>query len=376
MEIDMDKVFIAFTGPKVATEKMLLIEEGFECWNLDKFSFDEFIVEVKTKIPPVNNNVNQKGYKRESQNDGRGMLESEFKKGSWGLLLSIPSQNKEGFGITDRYSEALFLINLYSPSFLRPIFYVNDGGINQWGSMCTMNNCSSPYHDQNQYGIFSSKKFVKFFKALSPQCVYGTLNRDEFEKWKKEDWRLGTASLLYQSLIDYESGKNGVTWQREAAEMMTILETLFTASDKTNSEVGYRLRKRVATLVGYQFPDIEKDITKIYDERSAFVHGDFFASFAKQVPKLKEEVTGLPLPDFDFLYKHKEYVRLIFVAYLYLSLKVKSGDFPGYGGSVDVLEKGIIDLSLREKVVNTVKEIFDTIPKEQFSLRHRYRPAA
>lgn len=67
--------------------------------------------------------------------------------------------------------------------------------------------------------------------------------------------------------------------------MAAILEALFTAGDTTNEEVGYRLRKRVAVLLSEPFPSIENDVKELYTQRSAFVHGSFFAKIAKDTKR-------------------------------------------------------------------------------------------
>jgi len=354
------KIFIAFTGQKIKQQKVFSIESGFECWNLEKFSIDEFVDKIKMVIPPINNNV-LRNYKKDSDDkDIFGITEAEFKKCSWGLLLpdNVPA------ALTDGYSEILFLLNLYAPNFLYPVFHATDFGLTKFSHK---KNSLIYFHHQNQSKIFKSKKFVKFFKKLLPQSVYGTWQRDRCEKWDKEDWRLFVASLLYSELKDYENEKQSITWQREAADMMTILESLFTADDSTTEEIGYRLRKRIATLIGFKFSDLEKDIKTLYRERSKFVHGSFFAEVGKEAKK-KDSVSALPLPDFNFLYKHKEYVRFALLAYLNLSLSIKSKNFNEFKRSIDVLEAAVIDLKLRKKVIFLTKELFRLLPTNQFKI--------
>jgi len=352
------KIFIAFTGPKIKQQKIFRIETGFECWNLGKFSIDEFVNKIKSVIPPINKNV-LRNYKKDSADKNIfGITEAEFKKCSWGLLLpdNVPAALIKGC------SEIIFLLNFYSPNFLYPVFSTTNFGVMR------LQYRKDPFiyfHDQNQSKIFKSKKFVKFFKKLIPQSVYGIWQRDRCEKWDREDWRLFVASLLYSELKDYENEKQGITWQREAADMTTILESLFTAGDNTSEEIGYRLRKRVATLIGFKFPDIEKDIKTLYRERSKFIHGSFFAEVGKEAKK-KDSVSALPLPDFSFLYKHKEYVRFALLAYLNLALSVKSKNFDGFKRPIDVLEAAIIDLKLRKKVIFLTKGFFSLLPISQF----------
>jgi len=224
------------------------------------------------------------------------------------------------------------------------------------------------FHGQNQSKIFKSKKFIRFFKKLLPQSIYGVWQRDRCENWDKEDWRLFVASLLYSELKDYENEKESITWQREAADMTTILESLFTADDSTSEEIGYRLRKRVAVLIGFKFSNIEKDIKSLYRERSKFIHGSFFAEVGKEA-RNKDSVSALPLPDFHFLYKHKEYVRLVLLSYLNLAFlikSIKSGDIKNFKRTINILEAAIIDLRLRKMVVFNTRKIFELLPKNQF----------
>jgi len=358
----MKKIFIAFTSPKIKQKKIHNIESYYECWNLNKYDLEEFIVDIKKEIPPINNNVLQ-NYKideaEENDNSIFGISKDEFMKCSWGLLLpdSVPGS------LTNGYSEIIFLLNLYSPYFLYPVFYVTDFGITKPRHK---KHAMLYFHGQNQAKVFKRKEFVKYFEKLLPQSVYGTWQRDRCKNWDKEDWRLFVASLLYQELKDYEFEKEAITWQREAADMITILECLFTAEDSINEEIGYRLRKRLAALIGFRFKDIEKDIKQLYTERSKFVHGSFFVGVGKEAKK-ENSVSALPLPDFEFLYKHKEYVRYALIAYLNLALQLKQSKIIGTNSEIkrplDLLEKSIIDLNLRIQISRQTKELFSLLPQ-------------
>ena len=51
-------IFLAFRGKSIEQdEKILEIQDGYECWDLKKFTLDQFIEEIKIKIPPVNSIV-------------------------------------------------------------------------------------------------------------------------------------------------------------------------------------------------------------------------------------------------------------------------------------------------------------------------------
>lgn len=178
--------------------------------------------------------------------------------------------------------------------------------------------------------------------------------------WNEEDWRLFVACLLFTELKTYENSKYTFTWQRESADMATILEALFTAGSGDQSEVGYKLRKRIAALMGFHFPGIEQEIKELYKQRSAFVHGSFFLQVRKDI-EIEDGLASLPSPPFQFLYKQKEHIRHALAAYLYLS-KIRKSDmeeFKGFRNVLESLEKSIIDLDLRAKVRKHAKKILD-----------------
>lgn len=349
-------IFFAFTGKDPGqTEKIRDIQNGYEFWNLKKFTIDEFVEEIKKKIPPINNNVIH-NYKADGSNnrDPFTITEEQFKKCSWGLL--IPDTLEEG-GFS--HAETMFILNLYSPNFLYPYFFVNDMGI-MWQKHDK--NSMIYFHTQDCL-IFNNENFVKFYKTLFEQSKYGSWHLDRIQLWNKEDWRLFVAALLYSGLKDYENEKNSFGWQRESAEMGTILEALFTASDARNEEVMYRLRKRIAVLLVWKFPDIEKDIKELYGARSAFVHGSFFEQIAKESPNA---YNNIPIPNFNLLYKHKEYVRVALAAYLNLAKIVNSGGIDNVKSVMDALEKSIIDIKLREMLISETKKLFDLMPELRF----------
>lgn len=345
-------MFFAFTGKAIEqAEKILQIEGDYECWDLKKFTLEEFIEAIKAKIPPVNNNVLRNYKIEEATVDIFGITQKQYEKCSWGLL--IPDTLEEG-GFSS--TETMSILNLYSPNFLYPLFYVNDMGITR------EKHDKDPmiyYHHQN-HAIFSTKEFVSFYKNLFEQSKYGSWHLDRIQSWDEEDWRLFVATYLYSGLRDYENSKSSFGWQRESAEMATILEALLTAGDTQNEEVTYRLRKRVAVLLSWKFPDIEKDIKELYGARSAFVHGSFFKQIAKDSPNA---YNNIPTPDFNLLYKHKEYVRFALVAYLNLAKIVKSGGIEGIKSVMEALEKSIINTELREKLTEHTKTLFSLMPE-------------
>lgn len=348
-------MFFAFIGKEPdQKEKIFEIQDGYEFWNLKKFTIDEFIDEIKKKIPPINDNVVHNYKADKDRRESYAITEEQFKQCSWGLL--IPDTLEEG-GFS--YAETMFLLNLYSPNFLYPYFFVNDMGIMQK----IHGKDSMIYFHTQDCSIFNNRNFVDFYKTIFAQSKYGSWNLDRIQSWDKEDWRLFVAALLYTGLKDYENVKSSFGWQRESAEMGAILESLFTAGDTSNEEVTYRLRKRVAVLLAWKIPDIEKDIKNLYGSRSAFVHGSFFEQIAKESPKAHN---NLPLPDFDMLYRHKEYVRIAIVAYLNLAKIIKSNGIDNVKSVMDALEKAIIDIELRKILISETKKLFDLMPEPKF----------
>ncbi len=87
---------------------------------------------------------------------------------SWGLLLPDIVPNALGNG----YADILFLLNLYSPRFLRPVFYLSNSGIYRpdHGEHQLLY-----FHDQNQVLRFRRTEFVEFYKTLASECGYGSL---------------------------------------------------------------------------------------------------------------------------------------------------------------------------------------------------------
>ncbi|MFA5793352.1 MAG: hypothetical protein WC897_05855 [Candidatus Gracilibacteria bacterium] len=348
-------MFFAFTGkPPEQKEKIFEIQDGYEFWNLKNVALDEFIDELKKKIPPVNSNV-LRNYKADGDSrEPYAITEKQFVQCSWGLL--IPDTLEEG-GFS--HAETMFLLNLYSPNFLYPYFFANDMGIMRQRH----DKDSMIYFHTQDHSIFNNKNFVTFYKTIFEQSKYGSWHLNRIQQWNKEDWRLFVAAFLYSGLKDYENAKSSFGWQRESAEMATILESLFTAGDARNEEVMYRLRKRIAVLLAWKFPDIEKDIKELYGARSAFVHGSFFEQIAKESPRA---YNNLPIPDFNLLYKHKEYVRLALVAYLNLAKIIKSEGIDNVKSVMDALEKAIIDIKLRETLTSETKKLFTLMPEPTF----------
>jgi len=135
---------------------------------------------------------------------------------------------------------------------------------------------------------------------------------------------------------------------------------LFTAGTGDGSEVGYKLRKRVAALLEFRHPGIEQEIKELYSQRSEFVHGSFFLR-AKKLTTSEGHVAKLPVPDFEFLRRQKEYVRYALATYLYVN-KIRNSDanqFKDAGSVLEILESSVINLDQRATVRKHAETILD-----------------
>ncbi len=352
----MKKIFIAFSGPKInQEEKIIEFSDNYQCWNLNLFKYDEYIATTMAVVEPLNDNIVRQ-YEN-PDNTPFNFTQVRFDNASWGLMIpdTIVNMSSDGFG------EIYSLIELYSLNFLYPVFYVSGMGISVIAKNYEKTELPSVYyHSQNRINNFKSENFCAFFDKLSTESTYGVWEAPRTAKWNKEDWRLFIAFEMFTGLRKYEFRKKSFLWQEEAAALSTILETLL-SDECDKSEIGYRLRKRSAVLLGSVISDIEKQIKDLYSERSNFVHGSFFAKIYKEAKKSPEE---LPMPDFAILEKHTKNIRYMLVAYLYLNKIIKEGKLPPFTRVLDAIEAGIIDTSLRCKIQEYTNEIIGLLPTD------------
>lgn len=347
--------FLGWHGTEINQDQFVeTIGQDFECWNLKKVTLEEFVLRIKEKIPPINSNI-LRNYITTSE-PSFGTDERQFGQCTWGLLLPDPAIQGNSYG------EIINAINLFSPSFLRPAFYVTDFGIHRVENLPN----ASWILQQDKSELFKSTNFISFYNAILPLAKYFRWLRDDVLLWNDEDWRLFMAASFYKDLAEYENSKQIYTWQRESADMATLLETLFTAGEGDKEEIGYRLRKRAFTLIGWKFPTIEDDIKILYKDRSEFVHGSYFMKIIRGMRRNSGGDPAMPpSPDFDKLLKMKECIRFILVAYLVLHANKTTdatGDFASYPNVQAVLEESILNVELRNKVMGITKPVFDLMP--------------
>lgn len=346
-------LFFAFMGASIGQMQPLQTGGGFEVWRTHK-KLDDFVGEIQKKIPPVNANVlgNYHIGHPITKFAQKGINEEYFLNVSWGLLVPC-SIELGGYA-------AMSIIDLFSTRFLYPLFVVDDMGIRK---MKTKRELWMFSQAQTQQTIFKNENFSKFYTLLERKAAYVNWEQSQRISWDKEDYRLIAAWKIFCELRDYDDGKDIIGWQREASEIAVILELLLTAEDATRDEVGYRLKKRAAVLVGNYFSEIERNVKKLYDQRCSFVHGSFFAEAAKQAKKSRD---GFPLPDmaeFDFLESQIEVARFVLVACLILSEATRANKFNGHTKYLDVLEESIINVEMRRQVQELVDPVLSLMPR-------------
>lgn len=356
----MGRIFIGFGGPK--TESKNYDGGKISCWSLATSSLESFIDEVKKVIPPINDNITDENYfgGGHKANFGLGIKEI-WGKVSWGILI----QDDAARSYTDLYERALFLINVFSPSFLYPIFYVSHLGAHRisYDHYPYANMFGWPadirYHNQNQFEKFAAENLELFFNNLLPQSIYVSNSADRLRDWTREEWSIFAAAILFEGLKTYDSSKSPFLWQREAADISAIAEALCV---EEKEELRYRLGKRCSVLVeSAHFNNVEGDIKKLYTLRSEFVHGKFGNRIRKGNKGGSWGWDETLLEDFEFLERQVKLIRFLFAGYL--KLKSESDLLGGYGTVQSMLETAIIDTNLRARVNSSTQAIFALMPE-------------
>jgi len=351
----MGKIFIAFGCSKDPNQRgeILEVAENYECWNLPKIKFSDFLSEIQNRIAPANQNVTEDRYRKDIWKCNVEKLYNENAK--WGLLLPTPS--------TERYHnyeyEVIHALNLFAPEFVYPLFHVDDGGC--WAAphietakMYDQDTKIAKMGIEDLSPLFRTQEFVKYFQLLFPALEYFWLVRDREKKWSDVDWRMCWAHILFGDLRRYQNtGKKQGTFGREYVDLCVILESLF--SDQKEGEITYKLKKRTAALFRSHRSDTETVIGELYDRRSNYVHGE-------TLRKIKKFDDGAPSKeDFEFLRKSTEYVRRLLLAYTYLFIHRSEFDDSNQG-IVPILEKAILDCSLRSNIHKKVDKILHLLP--------------
>ena len=90
--------------------------------------------------------------------------------------------------------ENLFILNLYSSLFLKPVFCVNGIGINFLNPKINIAR-RAQYHSIDK--LFSNMKFFKFYNLLMPEMTDINWHADRVGSWNREDWRMYVIKTLF-----------------------------------------------------------------------------------------------------------------------------------------------------------------------------------
>lgn len=346
--IMVNKTFLAFTGPEISQAQNIFKNgKQIECWNLKKMDVSDFVEHIKKEVKPVNKRIEEFGYINPDPQKHLGISEELYKEASWGLLLPLQVKGRVS-SITGSAPEIKMILNLYSSKFLHPIFSVSEIGIRDLNAPK-----GTPrlvyFHQQEQSEKFKTMGFRKYYSDFVEYGEYATLPHDKLKLWNAEQWRISTALNSFSDLHEYDFGRSLYMWQKEAADMAIILENLFTATDDSNSEIIYRLKKRIAALSAPFLKDIESDVAALYSLRCKLVHGSIFSSIHKTMKKNKDTDKNFDSPDYDFLIKQRNNIRILLVLYLNL-FKRMGHEFKGFSNVMLLLEASIIDTELRKRI--------------------------
>lgn len=309
--------FIAFSGrPNKSQRKKTRVSKEISIWNLKKFTKKELIKEFQKKIPLLSHLKSKNCYKFD-------FIPKNVQL-TWGILIEDTFWKDNILN----NSELLAICNLFSDTFLNPLFTVIDLGIQPLEILKGFK--QNNYWEQNKYEIFAHENFQKFYNQLKTEKEYFVWYVDYIENWikqpddliKKENWRIFLAYSLFKDLEKYDYGKKPYTHLKEVVDIATILELLLTKKNE-NGGIKENLAKRSHALLGRAFKNIETEIKNLYKERSKFAHGSHYIEIAINAKLGANGTYIFPGIDFEKLKKYRTYLRLTLIIYIFLNKEIK-----------------------------------------------------
>lgn len=350
-------IFIGFGNADLKTDKDKYKLSGeIELWNLKQISYSVFIKSIRKIFPPIGPQTEANYEKQENGQSPFGITENQYNKCTWGILLPNIYDN----GI----DELRFIMDLYCGVFLYPFFLVNNLGVNVLAENLNKPPYDPSIQNQNQFIKFNSENFMKFLNIFSQAGQFSAWHALRVTKWEVEDFRMFTASMIYQGLSKYYNSKPIFMWQREMADISMLLENLFTAQGSVNTEIGYRLRQKITLLLQDKYPEINSKMKNLYDLRSEFVHGSFFNRMKKST-KTVEGLGDLPKVEWQLLHETFEFARYALIICLYLHINrslISDNQNQGYESVINMIEDSILDIDIREKVLMKANNVIRLRP--------------
>ena len=349
----MNKIFLAFPSYQVKLKSRIKLLGKFEFWNLDKIKKDEeFIKLIKAKIKPHNKNIKNNYFFGKTIDD----FKKVYKKANWGILL--PTYVKENYHLG---SEDLFILNLYSDLFLKPIFCVNRHGIH-FINPNVDDLIRAQYHSHDK--LFTNNKLIKFYKTLMPEVVNMDWHADKVSSWTREDWRIYVVKTLFNDLEKYQRSKYITTWQKECVDLVNFYETLLSRFKNDNGK--YKIIQRIEILLGNyyknDFAKIRQELVKLFDYRNEFIHGSFFDRLLKETQKKAKDGNNNLTTNIDFAFLERQTLIAKRVLILFFCIRKKFYKNKPTNSVPQIIHKSIMDIQLRLKIQKYIKQTLDLLP--------------
>lgn len=311
--------------------------------------FIDFVSELKTAIPSANQNITDKDYLNgfgRRHDDTRPVMPQIYEKCSWGLLLPTVSDPHRIAGGEDQY---LFILNLFSPAFLHPLFIGTEAGLTDRSSLLPRFWMAGMSGDQDQADKFKNPNFPNFYKAMLSLGRFFYSSTDDMDKWTNENAILAMACILFDDLKKYHS-KSPYMYHREYLDMCVILETMLMQQREPFNALN--ISNRANVLLGQRYPDSKSCFAEIYHERNGFVHGKTFKEMKRYSMDNMYSDSTIAYNDhhFKLTTKAQGYLRRLLAAYLYVYKRKKSYPRLGNALNLKLISKAAGNLYLRKRV--------------------------
>ncbi len=183
----------------------------------------------------------------------------------------------------------------------------------------------------SQTDVPALQRFLKEITSVVPTPNLTTTDEPHF---------LSTAFAWYSDAL-LSTGPN----EKGIAAAVACLEALF-LSDNPQSEITYRLVRRLASILGmcgWPATETRKQLTDAYDVRSRYVHGS--------VPSAKKKLTYDQL--FQLFRSTSECARIAFL----IMAQLTDWEKRNHDGMISAIEDGLIDDTHRTKLIERCKSI-------------------
>jgi hypothetical protein len=339
----MGKIFLAFADYSSHNKSAIKKIGNLEFFNLTKIGEEDFFRLMKKRF----NFPNKKVVSNFKKSNDYKFFQKIYGQSAWGMMVPYDSKKDD---IASIYTPTL-IVHLYTAKPLITTFIVADYGpwlltrelrIHQRGQ----------FHSEDKSLL--SKKFIKFYKEILP-AVHGTdWEACRVTKWDKEDWRMHLAIIFFKQLADYYNKKPVTTWPKECADIVTLIETLFSVdeSDYGKRAMMQRIEIVLRKFYGKKFLETRKDLNELFNYRNKFTHGRYFLKLKKSTTAYpdNDKMAQLPSVDMRLLSDLEIITRDIILVYLYL-LKTFNRLLNKRGITLSgLIQETVMDIKLRKRI--------------------------